>query len=141
MTRPKSPRKTPAARARPRGARTKSVNGASGREDFGEVIELIADAKASGVFDPENRSRVVARPSATNAPGAPFARIVAGAKTEDQQLRALEAAARNEVALPRGCVRRRRARHGCGHHLQRTSARGPDAELHARAATLQRGPG
>jgi|CXWL01.1.fsa_nt_gi hypothetical protein len=33
-------------------------------------------------------------------PEAPFARIVAGATTEHQQLRSLEAAARNEVALP-----------------------------------------
>jgi hypothetical protein len=92
--------KKPAARAKPRSAKPTSGNGASGREDFGKIIDLIADAKERGVLDPKNRLRVVARPSATNTPGAPFASIVAGAKTEDQQLRSLEAAARDEVALP-----------------------------------------
>jgi hypothetical protein len=36
----------------------------------------------------------------TNGTGAPFACIVADAKTEDQALRAFEAAAREEVVLP-----------------------------------------
>lgn len=40
------------------------------------------------------------KPGAANKSDAPFARIVAGAQTEDQQLRALEAAARKEVPLP-----------------------------------------
>ena len=40
------------------------------------------------------------KPSNTTRPDAPFARIVAGAKSEDEQLRALEAAAQLEIALP-----------------------------------------
>jgi hypothetical protein len=40
------------------------------------------------------------KPSDTPRPDASFARIVAGAKSEDEQLRALEAAARREIALP-----------------------------------------
>jgi len=100
MTRPKPTTRKPTARARSRGAKARSGNGAAGREDFGKIIALIADAKERGVFDPKHRLRVVARPSATSTPGAPFVRIVAGAKTEHQQLRALEAAAWNEVALP-----------------------------------------
>ena len=40
------------------------------------------------------------KPSSASKPDAPFARIVAGAKTDDAQLRALEAAAQREVALP-----------------------------------------
>ena len=44
---------------------------------------------------------VVAKPTVTNTPGTPFARIVAGAKTEDQQLRALEAAAQSQSRSPR----------------------------------------
>jgi hypothetical protein len=100
MMRPKPPATKPAARAKSRGAKTKSGNRASGREDFGELIDLIADAKERGVFDPKNPLRGVAKPTVANTPGAPFARIVAGAKTEDQQLRALEAAAQKEVALP-----------------------------------------
>src|SRR5512132_4383334 len=39
-------------------------------------------------------------PRAAKTSDAPFARIVAGAKPEDQQLHALEAAARKEVPLP-----------------------------------------
>ena len=100
MTRPKPPTKKPAARANSRGAKTKSGNSAAGREDFGEIIDLIADAKERGVLDPKNGPRIVAKPTVANTPGAPFGRIVAGAKTEDQQLRALEAAVQNEVVLP-----------------------------------------
>jgi hypothetical protein len=40
------------------------------------------------------------KPSNTIRPDAPFARIVAGARSEDEQLRALEAAAHREIALP-----------------------------------------
>lgn len=64
------------------------------------IIDMIADAKERGLFDRKNRPRTVAKPTVANTPGAPFARIVAGAKTDDQQLRALEAAAQREVALP-----------------------------------------
>jgi hypothetical protein len=100
MTRPKPPTKRPAPRAKSRAAKTRSAKGAAGREDFGQLIDLIADARERGVFDPKHRLRVVAKPTVANTPDAPFARIVAGARTEDQQLRALEAAAQNEVALP-----------------------------------------
>ena len=100
MTRPKTQTKKPAPRAKSRAAKTKSGNGAGEREGFGELLDLIADAKERGGFDPKNRLRVVAKPTVANTPDGPFARIVAGAKTEDQQLRALEAAAQNEVALP-----------------------------------------
>lgn len=100
MTRPKPPTKKPATRAKSHRAKTKPGNGAAGREDFGEIIDMIADAQERGVFDPKNRPRIVAMPTVANTPGAALARIVAGAKTEDQQLRALEAAAQNEAALP-----------------------------------------
>jgi hypothetical protein len=100
MTPPKRPSKKPAARARSRGAKTARDHSAPRREDFSEILAMIADAKQRGVLDAKHRTRGVARPRATSTPGAPFARIVAGAKTEDQQLRALEAAAQREIALP-----------------------------------------
>jgi hypothetical protein len=59
--RPKPPATKPAARAKSRGAKTKSGSRASGREEFGELIDLIADAKERGVFDPNEVLRVVAR--------------------------------------------------------------------------------
>jgi len=99
MTRPKSPKPPVISRAKARGAKPKPTNGAV-REDFREFIDMIAEVKERGVFDRKNNPRVVANPSATNTPDAPFARIVAGAKTEDQQLRALETAALREVSLP-----------------------------------------
>lgn len=40
------------------------------------------------------------KPSPMGKPNTPFARIFAGAETDDAQLRALEAAAQREVALP-----------------------------------------
>lgn len=96
----KKPTKKPAARPKSRGAKTNSGSSAAGREDLGQLIDLIADAKERGALDPKNRPRNIAKPAVANTPGAPFARIVAGAKTEDQQLRALEAAAQREIALP-----------------------------------------
>lgn len=100
MSRPKTSSKPAASRAKTRGAKPRPTNGVPVRDDFHELIEMIAEAKERGVFDRKNNPRVVAKPSVTNTPGAPFARIVAGAKTEDQQLRALEAAALKEVGLP-----------------------------------------
>jgi hypothetical protein len=97
MTQAKRPSKKPAARARSRGARTTRDKGASGRTDFSEILALIADAKQRGVLDAKHRTRTVARPRAKSTPAAPFPRIVAGAKTEDQQLRALKAAAQREL--------------------------------------------
>ena len=96
----KKPTKKPAPRAKPRRATPRAQSGAPVRDDSGAIVDLIADAKERGVFDPKNRLRIVAKPTAANTSGAPFARIVASAKTEDQQLRALEAAAQSEVALP-----------------------------------------
>jgi hypothetical protein len=94
------PTKKPAPRAKPRRVKPPAQSGAPVRDDFSAIIDMIADAKERGAFDPKNRERNFAKPTVTNTPGAPFARIVAGAKTEDQQLRALEAAAQREVALP-----------------------------------------
>jgi hypothetical protein len=99
MTRPKPPTRKPAGRGKTRAARAVSGNGTARREDLGE-LDLTADAKERGVFDPGNRPRNVAEPTVANTPGTPFAGIVAGAKTDDEQLRALEAAAQNEVTLP-----------------------------------------
>jgi hypothetical protein len=96
----KKPTKKPAPRAKPRRAKPPAQGGAPVGDDFSAIIDMIADAKERGLFDPKNRPRIVAKPTVANTPGAPFARIVAGAKTEDQQLRALEAAAQREVALP-----------------------------------------
>lgn len=96
----KKPTKKPAPRAKPRRAKPHAQSGASFPDDFSAIVDLIADAKEHGVLDPKNMPRNFAKPTAANTPGAPFARIVAGAKTEDQQLRALEAAAQREVALP-----------------------------------------
>jgi hypothetical protein len=96
----KKPTKNPAPRAKPRRAKPDPQSGAALRDDFSTIVDLIADAKQRGVFDAKNRRRTVTKPTVANTPGAPFARIVAGTKTEDQQLRALEAAAQREVALP-----------------------------------------
>ena len=96
----KKPTKKPVPRAKPRRAKAHAQSGAPVRDDFSAIIDMVADAKERGAFDPKNRPRTVAKPTVANTPGAPFARIVAGAKTEDQQLRALEAAAQREVALP-----------------------------------------
>jgi hypothetical protein len=96
----KKPPKNPAPRAKPRRAKPHAQSGAPLRDDFSAIVDLIADATERGAFDPKNRPRTFAKPTVANTPFAPFARIVAGAKTEDQQLRALEAAAQSEVALP-----------------------------------------
>jgi hypothetical protein len=96
----KKPTKKPNPRAKPRRAKPPAQSGAPMRDDLSAIIDMIIDAKERGAFDPKNRPRTVAKPTVSNTPGAPFARIVAGAKTEDQQLRALEAAAQRDVALP-----------------------------------------
>lgn len=96
----KKPTKKPAPRAKPRRAMPPAQSGAPTRDDLSAIIDMITDAKERGAFDPKNRHRNFAKPTVANTPGAPFARIVAGAKTEDQQLRALEAGAQREVALP-----------------------------------------
>lgn len=49
---------------------------------------------------PKPPKRAVANSRAADQPDAPFGRIVAGAKTEDEQLRALVAAAVEDVAMP-----------------------------------------
>src|SRR4029079_12925054 len=90
-------------RTRPRRvtrAKPRADTNASQRSDFGAVIDLIADAKKRGLYDPQNRRRLLAKPTMTSGAGAPFARIVADAKTEDQALRAFEAAAREEGVVP-----------------------------------------
>ncbi len=63
------------------------------------MSKSIEDAKQRGAFDRKGVRRAK-QPRAASDPGAPFARIVAGAKTEDQQLLALEAAATRELAFP-----------------------------------------
>lgn len=100
MPRLKPPVKKPRARVKSRAAKTKSGKSAAGRGNLGKLIDLIAEAKGRGAFDSSTRARTVAKPTVANTPSAPFARIVAGAKTEDEQLRALELAAASEVVLP-----------------------------------------
>jgi hypothetical protein len=61
---------------------------------------MLAAAKDRSTFTPKTRLRAVPSPTAAIAPDAPFARFVKGAKTEDEQLRALEVAAQREVSFP-----------------------------------------
>ena len=96
----KKPTNKLAPRPKPGPAKPRRESAAPERDDLSVILDLIADANERGVFDTKNRPRVVAKPTVANTPGAPFARIIAGAKTEDQQLRALETAAQTEVALP-----------------------------------------
>ncbi len=96
----KKPTKKPAPRAKAHRAKAHGQSETPVRDDLSAIIDMVADAKERGAFDPKNRPRTVAKPTVANTPRAPFARILAGAKTEDQQLRALEAAAQGEVALP-----------------------------------------
>jgi hypothetical protein len=92
--------KHPTPRAKPRRAKPLAQRSAAVGNDFSTILNLIAHANERGLLDPKISPHAVAKPTAANTPGAPFARIVAGAKTEDQQLRALTAAAEREVALP-----------------------------------------
>jgi hypothetical protein len=78
----------------------KAAKRAAGAGTFAEIVKTIEDAKSQGAFFGTRAPRRAAKPSAASDPTAPFARRVAGAKTEDQQLRALEAAAQKEVTLP-----------------------------------------
>lgn len=71
----KKPTKQPAPRAKPRRERPRAESGAPVRDDLSAIVDLIADAKERGAFDPKNRLRAVAKPMVTNTPGAPFARI------------------------------------------------------------------
>ena len=96
----KRPTKNSAPRAQPRRAASRARSGAPVRDDLRATPDLLADAKARDVFDPKDGRRTVASPPVVNTSDAPFARIVAAATTEDDQLRALEAAAQHEVALP-----------------------------------------
>ncbi|MBI4700960.1 MAG: cytoplasmic protein [Deltaproteobacteria bacterium] len=64
-----------------------------------EIARIVATGE-SRTLELKRSTRRTAKPSAASDPGAPFARVVAGAKTEDQQLRALQAAAQKEVTLP-----------------------------------------
>ncbi|MBI5546053.1 MAG: cytoplasmic protein [Deltaproteobacteria bacterium] len=98
MTRPK-PSRTAGRKVTRRKLAAPEVEAAV-RETFADIVKIIDDAKANGAFSGRRASRHAAKPSAARDPGAPFARIVADAKTEDQQLRALETAAQKEVTFP-----------------------------------------
>jgi hypothetical protein len=67
---------------------------------LGSIINLASYAKMRGASHAKKRTPTAHNPRATNTPEALFAHMVAGAKTEDQQLRELEAAARKEVRFP-----------------------------------------
>jgi hypothetical protein len=102
MTRSKPPRKKPSTSRRD-GKRRKPLDAAteaSVQESVRAISELVEDAQVRGAVGGKRAPRRPSKPSAASDPGAPFARIVAGEKTEDQQLRALEAAAAREIAFP-----------------------------------------
>jgi hypothetical protein len=99
MARAKRPEKKRGV-ARDKSARRESSSRPSVDRAVRTISKLIKDAKR-GAFDGGKSARAFAKkPSAASNPGAPFARVIAGAKTEHQQLRALEAAATQEIALP-----------------------------------------
>jgi len=100
MPRKKTPKKAAPHPTKPRRVKPNGARSAAVRSDFAPILDLVARAQERGVFDPKNRLRIVAKPTVSNTPVAPFVRIVNGAKTEDEQLRALEAAANEEVTLP-----------------------------------------
>ncbi len=95
--------KTPAPRPKPTKPRRPSPlkqAAPSLPDDLGTLLDMLANARDLSAVPPKTRLRAVPNPTAAITPDAPFAHIVAGAKTEDQQLRALEAAAQREVSFP-----------------------------------------
>lgn len=50
----KKPKKKPAPRAKPRRVKPHAQSGAPVRDDFSAIIDMIADAKERGAFDPKN---------------------------------------------------------------------------------------
>lgn len=102
MTRSKPPRKKPST-ARRDGTLRKPLDAAmeaSVQESVRAISKPIEDAQVRDAFGGKRAPRRPSKPSAASDPRALFARIVAGAKTEDQQLRAFEAAAAREIAFP-----------------------------------------
>jgi len=102
MTRSKPPRKKPSTSRRDGKPRKPldAAKEASVQKSVRATSKPIEDAQVRDAFGGKRVPRRPSKPSAASDPGAPFARIVAGAKTEDQQLRAFEAAAAREIAFP-----------------------------------------
>lgn len=111
MIRQMTSKNRPARRAMSRRTTGRKVVATAGGDDFGALLDLIDEATKGSSFNATARLRLGNTPVVTKSPGtnAPptinpttlrLEHILADAKTEDQQLRALETAARADLALP-----------------------------------------